>query len=82
MKTFKMMAFDMKTAEGTQKFPLIDGIVINQENSHQLWILELFLPATYRSLFEESMFTFLRPRSENSLSAVSIMRFLVFSLLM
>ena len=55
MKTFKMMAFDMMTAEGTQKFPLIDGIVINQENSHQLWILELFIPATYRSLFEEYM---------------------------
>lgn len=44
MKMFKMLSFDMMTADGVQKFPLTDGIIINQENSHQLWILELFIP--------------------------------------
>lgn len=53
MKTFKMLSFDMKTAEGIHKFPLTDGIVINQENSHQLWLLELFIPSTYREVFEQ-----------------------------
>ena len=52
MKTFKMLSFDLVTQEGIQTFPLVDGIIINQENSHQSWILELFMDGQYRSTFE------------------------------
>ena len=43
LKTFKMLSFDLVTEDGVQPFPLIDGIIINQENSHQSWVLELFM---------------------------------------
>ena len=52
MKTFKMLSFDLVTKDGIQSFPLVDGIIINQENSHQSWILELFMDGQYRSTFE------------------------------
>lgn len=35
-----------------QSFPLIDGLVINQENSHQLWTLELFISKKHEDFFE------------------------------
>ena len=53
LKTFKMLSFEMDYQKKLQRFPLIDGLVINQENSHQLWTLELFLPKEYEELFEE-----------------------------
>ncbi|MEY9971948.1 hypothetical protein ABH966_002321 [Lysinibacillus sp. RC46] len=53
MKTFKMLSFDLVTKDGMQPFPLVDGIIINQENSHQSWILELFMDRQYRSIFDE-----------------------------
>ncbi|MER1984362.1 MAG: YwpF family protein [Solibacillus sp.] len=55
MKTFKMMAFDIVTESNVTRFPIQDGILINQENSHQLWILELFLPKEYKAIFEEKL---------------------------
>lgn len=51
MKTFKMLAFDIISAEGVQKFPLKDGIIINYENSHQLWLLELFISKDFLGQF-------------------------------
>lgn len=33
-------------------FPLIDGIIINQENSHRMWILELFIEGKYKDFFK------------------------------
>lgn len=51
MKTFKMLSFDMITKNGTQQIPLKDGIIINQENSHHSWILELYISTDYRSDF-------------------------------
>lgn len=53
MKTFKMLSFDLVTKEGIQRFPLVDGIIINQENSHQSWILELFIAQKYRPTFDD-----------------------------
>ncbi|MGG2052996.1 YwpF family protein [Lysinibacillus pakistanensis] len=52
MKTFKMLSFDLVTKDGIQTFPLVDGIIINQENSHQSWILELFMERQYCSTFQ------------------------------
>ncbi|KOS66592.1 hypothetical protein AEA09_17790 [Lysinibacillus contaminans] len=53
MKTFKMLSFDLVTEDGMQNVPLVDGIVINQENSHQSWILELFIEQKYHSTFSD-----------------------------
>lgn len=53
MKTFKMLSFDLVTENGVQNVPLIDGIVINQENSRQSWILELFVSQKYHSTFSD-----------------------------
>ena len=51
MKTFKMLSGDLITEDGLQNIPLVDGIVINQENRHQSWILELFISQSYHSIF-------------------------------
>lgn len=47
-----MLSFELVLDGALKKFPLIDGIIINQENSHQLWVLEAFMSATYKELFE------------------------------
>ena len=46
-----MLSFDLVNEDGIQNIPLIDGVLINQENSHQSWILELFISQQYHSLF-------------------------------
>ena len=52
MKTFKMLSFDLINEDGGLNIPIIDGIVINQENSRKSWILELFLSKDHQSTFE------------------------------
>ena len=47
-----MLAFDLLSTGNIQQIPLTDGIIINQENSHNSWILELYIPNTYRDIFE------------------------------
>lgn len=47
-----MLSFELLLDGALKKFPLTDGIIINQENSHQLWVLEAFMPATYKELFD------------------------------
>lgn len=53
MKTFKMLSFQMPDGEDWRHFPLEDGLLINQENSHNTWILEAFLPVEERGVFDE-----------------------------
>jgi hypothetical protein len=48
-----MLSFDLLIDREIIKFPLIDGILINQENSHQTWILEIYMPSHYRELFND-----------------------------
>lgn len=48
-----MMSFDLLSEDGEQAIPIIDGLVINQENSHQSWVLELFISSKYRTIFEQ-----------------------------
>lgn len=53
MKTFKMLSFTIEHNDGsTNSLPLIDGIIINQENVNQTWILEIFLRDKYKEVFE------------------------------
>ncbi len=55
MKTFKMLSVGILHEERMQDFPLIDGIIINQENSHRMWILEMFIDKEHQSIFEKWM---------------------------
>lgn len=52
MKTFKMMTFSLLQPDGYTDFPIIDGLVINQENSFQTWVLEMFISNEYEQFFE------------------------------
>ncbi|WJY26487.1 MULTISPECIES: YwpF family protein [Sporosarcina] len=53
MKTFKMISFNFLADDQAEELPLLDGIIINQENSHRMWILELFLDASLKERFEK-----------------------------
>ena len=55
VKSFKMLSVGILTEDGLRDFPLIDGIIINQENSHRMWILEMFIDQTYQEDFEKWM---------------------------
>ena len=48
-----MMSFDLLSEDGEQAIPILDGLVINQENSHQSWVLELFISSKHRSIFDQ-----------------------------
>lgn len=55
LKSFKMLSVGIVTDEGLRDFPLIDGIIINQENSHRMWILEMFIDKNYQEDFDKWM---------------------------
>ena len=55
MKTFKMLSVGIVHEEQVQDVPLIDGIIINQENSHRMWLLEMFIDKKYQAIFEKWM---------------------------
>lgn len=55
LKTFKMISVSIIHEDQLYDFPLIDGIIINQENSHRMWILEMFIDQKHRTFFEERM---------------------------
>ena len=45
----------MTVVQGDQtiSIPLVDGIIINQENSHRSWILEMYVDKTDSTFFEQ-----------------------------
>lgn len=53
VKTFKMMYFEFDYAGETFQIPLEDGILINQENSYNVWIIEAFIKKQYNTHFDE-----------------------------
>lgn len=54
MKTFKMLSFIIENNDGsTNNVPLTDGIIINQENHDQTWLLEILVDEKYREIFEK-----------------------------
>lgn len=38
-----MLSLELLKDEKLQSYPLTDGIIINQENSHKSWILEMYM---------------------------------------
>jgi hypothetical protein len=53
LKTFKMLSMTVVQGEQTISIPLVDGIIINQENSHRSWILEMYVDKTDSTFFEQ-----------------------------
>lgn len=49
------MSFDLMNDGSAESIPLTDGIIINQENSHNAWILELYIASGYRGTFDRLM---------------------------
>ena len=50
-----MLSFDLMNDGSAESIPLTDGIIINQENSHNAWILELYIASGYRGTFDRLM---------------------------
>lgn len=53
LKTFKMLSMTVVQGDQTISVPLVDGIIINQENSHRSWILEMYVDKTDSTFFEQ-----------------------------
>ncbi|GEL04729.1 YwpF family protein [Rummeliibacillus stabekisii] len=57
IKTFKMLSLELLEENQFTSYPLIDGIIINQENSHKYWILEMYMDAQYADDFAKYLGT-------------------------
>lgn len=57
MKTFKMLSLGVVKDDEVIDYPLIDGIIINQENSHRSWVLEMLMELDYKESFDRMMET-------------------------
>ncbi|GKW45404.1 YwpF-like family protein [Planococcus sp. NCCP-2050] len=57
MKTFKMLSLGVVKEDEVTDYPLIDGIIINQENSHRSWVLEMLMELDYKESFDRMMET-------------------------
>ena len=55
MKTFKMISIQVDDGEKFKDFPLRDGIIINQENSHRMWILEMYIDGEHEDFFRSKI---------------------------
>lgn len=53
LKTFKMLSMTVVQGDQTISIPLVDGIIINQENSHRSWILEMYVDKKDSTFFEQ-----------------------------
>lgn len=51
MKTFKMISIQIDDGGSFRDFSLHDGIIINQENSHRMWILEMYIDGAHEDFF-------------------------------
>lgn len=47
------MSMTVVQGDQTISIPLVDGIIINQENSHRSWILEMYVDKTDSTFFEQ-----------------------------
>lgn len=53
VKTFKMLSMAVVHDDQIIEIPLVDGIIINQENSHRSWILEMYIDKENSSFFHQ-----------------------------
>lgn len=52
MKTFKMVSFSLVQDGEVYNIPLVDGIIINQNNADNTWVLEIFIAKDLQQHFE------------------------------
>lgn len=55
VKTFKMLSVGVVVDNELITYPLKDGIIINQENSHRSWVLEMLMDLEYQETFQKMM---------------------------
>lgn len=55
MKTFKMLSIGLVENDAITNYPIEDGIIINQENSHRSWVLEMLVELSYEEKFKAMM---------------------------
>ncbi|RNF40002.1 YwpF family protein [Planococcus salinus] len=53
MKTFKMISLGIVDGENLIDYPMVDGIIINQENSRRSWVLEMLIDLEYKEIFDK-----------------------------
>lgn len=53
MKTFKMLSLGLVKDDQVINYPLHDGLIINQENSHRSWVLEMLMDLEHKETFEK-----------------------------
>lgn len=53
VKTFKMLSLGLVKEDQVIDYPLHDGIIINQENSHRSWVLEMLMDLEHQETFEK-----------------------------
>lgn len=52
VKSFKLISTSFVKEGHVVRYPLIDGIIINQEDSHRSWILEMFIDKKHKAAFD------------------------------
>lgn len=53
MKTFKLISLKvLEPKERKKEIPLIDGLIIDQEDDNHRWIIEAFIDGTFREYFQ------------------------------
>ncbi len=53
VKSFKLLSVDFEKDGDFFSCPLVDGIIINEENSRRSWILEMFVNKEHKPVFDE-----------------------------
>ncbi|MEH7235271.1 YwpF family protein [Bacillus sp. JJ1562] len=58
MKTFRLVSLMVlhqnEQPSRIEEIPLIDGLIINQEDGENSWIVEAFIEKSYKSIFEKA----------------------------
>ncbi|TDL95388.1 YwpF-like family protein [Macrococcus carouselicus] len=57
MKTFKALRFQIVENETTHEYTLLDGVIINKENSGTGWLLEILIDSIHKETMEAYMKT-------------------------
>ncbi|MBY0122276.1 YwpF-like family protein [Bacillus sp. S/N-304-OC-R1] len=53
MKTFKLITLQVVEEDSLVDIDLIDGLIINQENEQNTWMLEAYVNKSYHDYFQE-----------------------------
>ncbi|MDK8640107.1 YwpF-like family protein [Niallia taxi] len=57
MKTFKLISIQLLQGENATAIPILDGLIINKEDDHHNWLIELYMDHPDYSFFENALNT-------------------------